>query len=97
MVIGINNRNEIKQVKNITDSSLTVIDLDETALDYPFNGWSETKILCYCYESSDKGVSIYPYIDSNIIEKIELSDKETSKNRADIDFIAIMTDIDLEV
>lgn len=71
MLIGINNIYQIKQIRDINDTSLTVIELDETDQLYPFKGWSDAKILCYCYKQTDNVVSIYPYIPTNIVEKIE--------------------------
>lgn len=97
MIIGINDKNQIKQIRDITDASLTVVELDEAAESYPFRGWSDTKILCYCYRQDSNVISIYPYIDINIIEKIESDNAKIVQARADIDFIAIMVDVDLGV
>lgn len=71
MKIGINALHQIKQVREITDENLTILELDESSEFYPFKGWSDTRILCYCYKVSDGGVSVYPYIDTNIIERFE--------------------------
>lgn len=71
MKIGINTLHQIKQVREITDASLTILELDESSESYPFKGWSDTRILCYCYKVSEDGVSVYPYIDTNIIERLE--------------------------
>jgi len=76
MKIGINELYQIKQMREIIDTSLTVIELDELATSYPFKGWSDTKILCYCYKDTGEGLSIYPYIDTNIIEKIETDNEK---------------------
>lgn len=97
MLIGVNKSNQIKQIKEITDVTLTIIELDETAETYPFKGWSDTKILCYCYKAGGNGMSIYPYVDTNIIDKLEAEHDRSVKNRSDIDYIVIMTDIDLGV
>ena len=95
MIIGINEKKQIKQVRQITDESLLVVELDETSEIYPFKGWSDEKILCYCYNDNGKSVSVYPYIDTNIIEKIDDMAKRNLLNRADIDYVAIMTGVDL--
>lgn len=71
MLIGINDQYQIKQIRDITDTSLIKIEIDEMSVDYPFKNWSDTKILCYCYKQTENGISIYPYIPTNIIEKIE--------------------------
>lgn len=77
MKIGINSLHQIKQVREITDENLTVLELDESSESYPFKGWSDTRILCYCYKVSDGGVSVYPYIDTNIIERLEGAESQS--------------------
>ena len=72
MKIGINNKFQIKQINNITDNTLTIIELpaelileDSTFVenpDFPFAGWSEETILRYCYEVHEDIVKIYPYV-----------------------------------
>lgn len=76
MLIGINERYQIKQVRTITDESLTVIDLDENNELYPFKDWLDVRILSYCYKMEGNSVAIYPYIDLKIIEKLELQEQE---------------------
>lgn len=71
MLIGINNLYQIKQIHEITDASLIQIDLDVTAEKYPFKGWNDERILCYCYKDDGKSISIYPYIDDKKIEEFE--------------------------
>lgn len=71
MKIGINSLHQIKQVREITDENLTILELDESSEFYPFKGWGDTRILCYCYKVSEVGVSVHPYIDTNIIERLE--------------------------
>ena len=71
MKIGINSLHQIKQVREIIDANLTILELDESSEFYPFKGWSDTRIFCYCYKVSESGVSVYPYIDTNIIERLE--------------------------
>lgn len=93
MKIGINSLYQIKQIREITDTALTVIELDELAETYPFEGYSDTKILCYCYKN-DNGISAYPYIDTNLIERLEAGTQENQllsmkidENQGAIDFI----------
>ena len=72
MKIGINEKYQIKEVNNITDESLTVIEFEEKIIsedgqiidnpDFPFTGWEEETILKYCYEASGAYIKIYPYI-----------------------------------
>lgn len=77
MKIGINSLHQIKQVREITDENLTIIELDESNEFYPFKGWSDIRILCYCYNVSEGGVSVYPYIDTNIIERLEGAESQS--------------------
>lgn len=69
MKIGINNDYKIMQVNNITDETLTVIEFQPNAVNEwgmlevnnPFEGWSEERLLGYCYEITLDGVEkIYP-------------------------------------
>lgn len=72
MKIGINEKYEIKQINNITDKSLIIIDLNELIFsengefipnpDFPFEGWSEEDILKYCYKEENGAILIYPYV-----------------------------------
>jgi len=71
MIIGINERNEIKQLNNVTDTSLIKIPLVETEEGYPFVGWSDTRILCSCYKKDEGGVTVYPYVNTDKIDEIE--------------------------
>lgn len=78
MKIGINSLCQIKQIREITDTALTIIELDETIGEYPFTGWSDTRILCYCYKADGNGVSVYPYIDTNLIERLDADEERSS-------------------
>lgn len=80
MKIGINSEYQIKQINNITDTSLIIIDLVELILsedgqfiknpDFPFDGWSEEEILKYCYKEEDGEISIYPHVLTQGIEVV---------------------------
>lgn len=72
MIIGINDQHQIKQIREVTDETLTQIALDEEAESYPFKGFSDIRVLCYCYKKDEHGFSVYPYIDTNVIEKLEI-------------------------
>jgi hypothetical protein len=95
MIIGVNSQNQIKQVREITDTTLILVELDENLETYPFKDWSDTRILCYCYKQVGNVVSIYPYINTDIIEKLEEDDIRILQTRADIDYLSIMTGVDL--
>lgn len=71
MKIGINTSHQIKQIREITDTTLTHIEIDEADEFYPFKGWSDTRILSYCYKADVNGISIYPWVDARAIEMHE--------------------------
>ena len=53
MKLGINEKFFIKQINTITDSTLKVIELDETLDEFPFvdkEFWTDEFLLTYCYE-----------------------------------------------
>lgn len=72
MKLGLNEKHYIKQINNITDTSLKVIELKENPteeeLEFPFadrNHWTDELLLTYCYEELLKdgvvvGTKIYP-------------------------------------
>lgn len=76
MRIGINGQHEIKQIGDITDLTLAIIELDEIQENYPFHGWSNARILCYCYRNNINSISIYPYVDTVAIERIDAMSAE---------------------
>lgn len=67
MLIGINEKCEIKQMINISDDSLAKIDVDSSI----FGNMSDFLILNFCYEPTDTGFSIYPSIDYDALIKID--------------------------
>lgn len=71
MLIGINQNYQIKQIREITDRTLMKIEFDENDEFYPFKGWNDTRILCYCYKNDGKSTSIYPYVNTEKIKEFE--------------------------
>jgi hypothetical protein len=66
MKLGINEKFFIKQINTITDSTLIVIELDETLDEFPFidrDFWTDELLLTYCYEEikTDNTVEIKIY------------------------------------
>jgi hypothetical protein len=67
MKIGINEKYEIKQVDNITDPTLTVIDFSLTdeegnpLRENPFENLTEEVILKYRYKEIGNTLKVYPY------------------------------------
>lgn len=69
MLIGVNENHEIKQIDQVTDETLLVIDVGER--EKVFNDMSDLRILRYCYKKEDYGYAIYPAILYSDIEKLE--------------------------
>ncbi len=67
LLIGINDRFEIKQIRDISDSSLRVIEVE----DYIFGNMSDFLILNFCYEPTDTGFSLYPGHDYETLIKVD--------------------------
>lgn len=80
MLIGIDKQHKIRQVNDITDSSLTVIELEGD-----FTGWGDVEMLSYCCKKSENSITMYPYIDTDIIEK--LVQEEDKRNN----FVSFLT------
>lgn len=80
MFIGVNEQHHIKQIGEITDVRLTVIELDRKSGDYPFEGWSDIRILNYSYEVQEGGgVAIYPATRLQDIEFLEQFEERKQK------------------
>lgn len=58
MRIGINERYEIKQVDEITDASLSILEVPDDT--FP-SDWDLETLLKYCYKVEGDTVSIYPF------------------------------------
>lgn len=71
MRIGIDAQHRIRQIGESIDSWLTVVELDETAPSYPFTGWTESRILSYCYKEIDGAVALYPFIDIDVVDRLD--------------------------
>jgi hypothetical protein len=69
MLIGIDQDNNIKQINNITDTELRVIDVDRENV---FGEMSDTRVLNYKYIEFEGGYSIIPSIPLIDIELIEV-------------------------
>lgn len=94
MKIYVNDKNEIKDVCTTTDESLIEVIINDE--NNPFVNWSVAKICCFKVEVKDGNVIMYtPYVDSRIIEHIDKLGKQDIKSEAKIDYIAMMTDIEI--
>lgn len=86
MIVFINERNEIKDVNETNDETLTPIEVEDDV----FKGWSVAKICCFKVILNDgEFCGFTPYIDSRIIEHIERLGKESERNSSDIGDIAL--------
>lgn len=69
MLIGIDVNGDIKQIDEMTDSSLIVKEVDR---DTTFPGFSDTRILNYRYIEAENSRCITPAKDLKEIERLEL-------------------------
>lgn len=94
MIIFVNENNEIKDVDKTNDSSLTPHEIDDK--ENPFSGWSTAKICCYKATVLFGRVTMMtPYVDSRLIEHIEQLGTDTERNQANVEYVAMMTDVEL--
>lgn len=70
MILFTNEKGEIKDVNQTTDTSLIPLEVNDT--DNPFKSWSVAKICCYNVNVSDGIVTMMtPYVDSRLIEHFD--------------------------
>lgn len=96
MILYVNENNEIKDVNYTLDKNLTPLEVNDNTMDNPFLSWSIAKICCYKVEVQNGTVTMYtPYIDSRIIEHIERQGQENITLQAQVDYLAMMTDVEM--
>ncbi|MBQ2397338.1 MAG: hypothetical protein II304_09955 [Bacteroidales bacterium] len=96
MILYVNKKNEVKDVNTTSDETLTPLLVNDNTLDNPFLPWSPAKICCYKVEVKNGTVTMYtPYIDSRIVEHIERQGQENINLKAQVDYLAMMTDIEM--
>ena len=94
MILYVNDRNEIKDVDSTTDELLIPLTVSDE--NNPFLSWSPAKICCHKVEVKDGVVTGYtPYVDSRIIEHIERQGQENINLQAQVDYLAMMTDVEM--
>ena len=94
MVLYVNNDNEIKDVNTTSDDKLTSLVISDE--DNPFANWSVAKICCYKVEVRDGIViKLAPYVDTRIVEYIDRLSTQNMSVQAQIDYIAMMTDVEM--
>ncbi len=94
MIIYTDNENRIKAVGVSDDPNLTAYEINDEF--NPFNDWTVAKILCY-KATVDNGVvtMMTPYVDTQIIEHRDKLGYENEKNQANVEYVAMMTDVEL--
>lgn len=71
MKLYVNAKNEIKDVNDSEDKSLTLLEVNDDNAN-PFRNWSVAKICCYKVNVEDGVVTMMsPYVDSRLIEHID--------------------------
>lgn len=96
MILYINKNNEIKDVNTTTDESLTPLVVNDNTNDNPFLSWSPAKICCHKVEIKNGIITSFtPYVDSRIVEHIERQGQENITLQAQVDYLAMMTDIEI--
>lgn len=96
MILYVNDKNEIKDVNYTSDENLTPLLVNDNTNDNPFLSWSPAKICCYKVEVKNGIVTMFtPYIDSRIIEHIERQGQENINLQAQVDYLAMMTDVEM--
>lgn len=94
MILYVNGRNEIKDVDSTTDELLIPLKVSDE--NNPFLSWSPAKICCHKVEVKDGVVTGYtPYVDSKIVEHIERQGQENINLQAQVDYLAMMTDVEM--
>lgn len=96
MILYVNKSNEIKDVDITTDESLTPLVVNDNTCDNPFLSWSVAKICCHKVKVSDGIVTEFtPYVDNRIIEHIERQGQANINLQAQVDYLAMMTDVEM--
>ena len=94
MILFVNDRNEIKDVDSTTDELLIPLTVSDE--NNPFLSWSPAKICCYKVEVQNGTVTMYtPYVDSRIVEHIERQGQENINLQAQVDYLAMMTEVEM--
>lgn len=77
MIIYTDNTGRVMNIGNTDRMDLNLVELDETAPDYPFREWSSLRICCYRVAAQDGHVTaISPYVPTHILAAIELVDSK---------------------
>ena len=96
MILYVNKNNEIKDVNTTSDETLSPLEVNDNEVHNPFLSWSPAKICCHKVEVKNGVVTEYtPYVDSRIVEHIERQGQENINLQAQVDYLAMMTDVEM--
>lgn len=95
MKIYVNDKKEIKDVGTTADESLIEYVINDE--NNPFKNWSVAKICCHKAEVDENGnvTMLTPYVDSLLVEHIDRLSTQNMSAQAQIDYLAMMTDVDM--
>ncbi|MBE5886757.1 MAG: hypothetical protein E7284_10185 [Lachnospiraceae bacterium] len=93
MKIYVNKKGEIKDVHSTTNTTLQEIEIPDD--NNPFEGWSDVRICCFRAEMKNGNLDYAPYIDTRIIDYMDRLSQQNISAQAQIDYIAMMTDIEM--
>lgn len=93
MILYINKKNEIKDVNATTDEKLTPVEFHDEIVE----SWSPAKICCYkvVFDKNGDVSSLKNYVDIKLIEHIERQGQENINLQAQVDYLAMMTDVEM--
>lgn len=93
MILYINDKDEIKDVNNTSDDTLTPVELNDNMIE----SWSPAKICCYkvIFDKNGNITSLRNYVDIKLIEHIERQGQENINLQAQVDYLAMMTDVEM--
>ena len=89
-----NGEYEVKDVNQTNDTTLIPLLISDE--NNPFLTWTPAKICCYKVEVTDGIVTMFtPYVPWVVVEQIDRQGRENISLQAQVDYISMMTDIEL--
>lgn len=93
MTVYVDSESKIRAVGTTSDETLAPLEVT----DGTFEGWTPAKICCYKVQVSDGQVTMMtPYIDSRLIDTIDMLGRQDMQRQSDIDYIAMEAGIELD-
>lgn len=85
MKLYVDDKGCIMAVNSTDRTDLTEIYVDDTAEDFVFKGWSETRICCYRIKVTDGAITMFtPYVPTHMISAIENLESRNAELEATI-------------